>query len=168
MTFDPATFDPNADPLSDPALAELVAGKLVRAADHPWELERPPDFDPIAAAGRFLTLAREVEEIAGQPCEIELWPRVKAATFHGELVLPAAALRAEGFAVVRASNFGDLIAVLNDETAVRPDVLAALRRRFDRNRYKFVPAALVRRPYAGHHRGTRRFGTWADRLFGYL
>jgi hypothetical protein len=43
-----------------------------------------------------------------------------------------------------------------------------LRKRFDRAGYRFVPSAQLRRTYEGHHRGTKRFSTWADRLFGYV
>ena len=161
-------FDPNADPLSDPALADLVARKLLKAADHPWELEQPPDWDPLAATERFLRLSGDVNRIVGAECEVELWPMIKHATFHGEIVLPAAALQREGYAVVRVSNFGDLVAVLNDDSTVKPEVLAQLRRRFERMHYKYIPSLLLGRTYDGHQRGTRQFGVWADRLFGYL
>lgn len=156
------------DPFADPVLAEVVARKLIAAADHPWELEHPPAFDPLDAAGRFMTLARETNEIVGAECEVEMWPAVRSATFHGEIVLPPSALADGGSAVVRASNFANLVAVLDDEAVVRPDVLARLRRRFDRSGYRFVPAWPLRRTYDGHHRGTRQFTRWADRLFGYL
>jgi hypothetical protein len=161
-------FDPNADPLSDPALADLVAKKLLKAADHPWELEQPPDWDPLEATERFLRLSGDVNRILGAECEIELWPMIKQATFHGEIILPAAALQREAYAVIRLSNFGNLVAVLNDDSAVKPEVLVQLRRRFERSHYKYIPSTLLRRAYDGHHRGTRQFGVWADRLFGYL
>ena len=159
--------DPN-DPFADPMLADLVAKKLIQGADHPWELDQPPAFDAFEAAERFMKLAREVNAIVGAECEIELWPMIKAATFHGEIVLPPTALVEGGSAVVRASNFANLLAVLEDESAVRPDVLAQLRRRFDRNGYRFVPGRPLHRKYDGHHRGTGQFARWADRLFGYL
>jgi hypothetical protein len=161
-------FDPTADPLADPELAALVVTKLLKAADQPWEMEQPPEFDPLEAVERFLKLAREVEAIVGQACDVEMWPHVRSATFHGELVLPPGALGSDGYAVVRASNFAGLIAVLNDEEIVRPDVMAALRKRFERNHYKFIPSSRLRRAYDGHHRGTKQFATWADRLFGYV
>ncbi|HEX8916636.1 MAG TPA: hypothetical protein VF796_30075 [Humisphaera sp.] len=161
-------FDPAADPLADPALAALVADKLLRGADHPWEVAEPPAFDVIEAAGRFLKLTQEVNAIVGTECAVELWPAVRDATFHAELVLPADVLTGEESAVVRASNFANLIAVLNDDDAVRPDVMAKLRRRFERNCYRFVPSGPLRKPYDGHHRGTKQFARWRDRLFGYL
>lgn len=162
-------FDPSADPLADPAFAASVYRKLLAAADHPWELDQPPKWDPLEAAERFLKLIQDVNAIVGEPCEAEMWPAIKAATFHGELVLPPAALLGAGaFAVVRASNFADLVAVLNDESVVRPEVLAQLRRRFERRGYRYVPSVLLPRAYDGHHRGTRQFATWRDRLFGYL
>ena len=161
------TFDPN-DPLADPALAELVALRRLKGADHPWELERPHDFDAVEAVGRFMELARDVEAIVGQSCELEVWPHVREATFHGELVLPADVVSGEGYAAIRASNFGDLIAVLNDDSLVRTDVMQPLRRRFERRRYQFIPSNLLRKTYDGHHRGTKQFPRWTDRLFGYL
>jgi hypothetical protein len=160
--------DPTDNPLADPELAALVAAKLLKAADHPWEVERPFDFDGIEAVGRFLALARDVEELVGGGCAIEVWPQLRDTTFCGELVLPSSVTAAEEGAMLRASNFANLIAILPDEQDVRPDVLQRLRRLFDRHGYRFLPAAPLHRPYDGHHRGTRRFATWADRLVGYL
>jgi hypothetical protein len=156
------------DPLNDPALAELVASRLIKAADHPWEIERPGDFDGIEAVGRFMALAQRIETLVGEPCMMEMWPQVRDATFHAELVLPTSAMARDGYAAVRASNFGNLITIVPDEAEVRPDVLAELRKRFDRAGYRFVPSAPLRRIYDGHHRGTKRFSKWADRLFGYV
>jgi hypothetical protein len=156
------------DPFSDPALAELVAARLVKAADHPWELQRPHDFDGIEAVGRFMELTQKIEAAVREPCTVELWPQIRDATFYGELALPSSVMANEGYAAVRASNFGNLIAILPNEADLRPDVLTALRRCFDRAGYRFLPSLPLRRTYDGHHRGTRRFTTWADRLFGYL
>ena len=156
------------DPLNDPALAELVATRLIKAADHPWEVERPSDFDGIEAVGRFMALAQRVEAVVGESCAVEMWPHVRDATFHAELVLPGSVLAGDGYAAIRASNFGNLITIVPNEAEVRPDVLAELLRRFDRAGYRFMPSAALRRTYDGHHRGTKRFSTWADRLFGYV
>jgi hypothetical protein len=161
-------FDPNADPLSDPMLAELAAGKFVRAADHPWEIEQPPQWDPFDAIERFLKLITALQEKLGIDGEVQLWPGIRNATFHAELVLPPAILRAEGWAVMRASNFGNLIAVLNDETVVQDAPLAEIREQSIAAGYRFIPSAQLRKRYDGHHRGARLFTTWADRLFGYL
>jgi hypothetical protein len=156
------------DPFNDPALSELMASRLVKAADHPSEIERPGDFDGIEAVGRFMALAQRIEAVVGESCPMEMWPQVRDAAFHAELVLPASVMVGDGYAAVRASNFGNLIAIVPNESEVRPDVLAELRKRFDRAGYRFVPSAPLRRTYDGHHRETKRFSTWADRLFGYV
>jgi hypothetical protein len=161
-------FDPNADPLADPVFAAAVFEKLLRGADHPWELDAPPGFDFIEESGRFLRLAQQVNAIVGDACEIELWPTLRDVTFHGELVLPPAALTGDGAAVLRVSNFANLTAILDDETNVKPEVFSQIKRRLERNGYRFIPAAPLRRPYDGHHRGTKQFDRWRDRLFGYL
>ena len=161
-------FDPNADPFADPALADVVARKLLQGADHAWELQEPPGFDPIDAAERFMHLAQAVQQIVGDDCEMELWPAIRDATFHGEIVLPASATIEPASAVIRASNFANLIAILNDERIVKPDLLAQLRKRFERAGYRFIPALPLRREYTGHHRATKQFSRWSDRLFGYL
>jgi hypothetical protein len=155
------------DPFNDPALAELVASRLIQAADHPREIERTEDFDGIEAVGRFMALAQRIEAVVGESCLIEMWPQVRDATFHAELVLPGSVVGGDGYAAVRASNFGNLIAIIPDEAELRPAVLAELRRLFDRAGYRFVPSAPLRRRYDGHHRESNRFSTWADRLFGY-
>jgi hypothetical protein len=156
------------EPFDDPALSELIATRLIKAADHPREIERPGDFDGIEAVGRFMELAQRIQALVGESCPVEMWPQVRDATFHAELVLPASVIVGDGYAAIRASNFGNLIAIVPDESEVKPDVLAELRRRFDRAGYRFAPSAPLRRTYDGHHQGTKRFGTWADRLFGYV
>ena len=161
-------FDPNPDPFADPALADLVAKKLLAGADHAWELQQPPDFDPIESAERFMDLAQAVQTIVGEDCPLELWPAIREATFHGELVLPAGAMAQPASAVIRASNFANLIAILDDERTVNPQILAQLRRRFERAGYRFIPALPLHRAYDGHHRATKQFRRWVDRLFGYL
>src|SRR3954468_20125734 len=85
------------DPLNDPALAELVASRLIKAADHAWEIERPADFDGIEAVGRFMTLAQRIEAMVGESCLVEMWPQVRNATFHAELVLPSSVMAREGY-----------------------------------------------------------------------
>jgi hypothetical protein len=161
-------FDPNADPLSDPMLAELAMGKLMRAADHPWELEQPPDWDPLAAVDRFLRLVTTLRDSLGIDAEVQLWPAIRSATFHAELVLPTTVVHAGEHAVLRASNFGDLLAILRDDSFVQPDTLEAIRRLARIEGYRFIPSTLTRRKYNGHHRGTRQFATWSDRLFDYI
>jgi len=158
--------DPIPDPFADPLLADVVAKKLLGGADHPWELQQPPGFDPIDAAERFMNLAQAVQAIAGEDCDMELWPSIRDATFHGEIVLPPAAMAEPTSGIIRASNFANLIAVLNDDRAVKPEVMTQLRRRFERSGYRFIPAQPLRREYTGHHRG--QFSRWADRLFGYV
>lgn len=163
-----AKMNADADPFADPLLADIVAKKLLVGADHAWELAEPPGFDPIDAAERFMHLAQAVQQVVGEECELELWPAIRGATFHGEIVLPASVMAEPTSAVVRASNFANLIAVLNDDRAVRPEILAQLRRRFDRAGYRFIPALPLRREYTGHHRGMGQFSRWSDRLFGYV
>jgi hypothetical protein len=161
-------FDPNADPLSDPMLAELAMGKLMRAADHPWELEKPPDWDPIGAVERFLRLVTALRDSLGIDEEVQLWPGIRSATFHAELVLPASVVNVGEHAVIRASNFGDLLAILRDDSSVQPAVVQGIRQLARAEGYRFIPSSLLRRKYDGHHRGTRQFATWSDRLFDYL
>jgi hypothetical protein len=158
--------DPISDPFADPLLADVVAKKLLSGADHPWELQQPPGFDPIDATERFMNLAKVVQSIVGEDCEMELWPSIRDATFHGEIVLPPSAMAEPTSGIIRASNFANLIAVLNDDHAVKPEVMAQLRRRFERAGYRFIPALPLRREYTGHHRTD--FARWSDRLFGYL
>lgn len=157
-----------SDPFSDPMLAEVVTRKLLQGADHPWELEQPPKFDPIEACERFMRLSAEVNRIVNDDCPIELWPAIRAATFHGEIVLPASAMAEPASAIIRASNFGNLITILDDERTVKPEILALLRRRFERIGYRYIPALPLRKAYDGHHRATRQFTRWSDRLFGYV
>jgi hypothetical protein len=161
-------FDPNADPLSDPMLAELAMGKMMRGADHPWEIEQPPDWDPLAAVERFLQLIAALDQKLGITGEVQLWPAIRSATFHAELVLPPGVLREKEYAAIRASNFGELLAIVPDDSAVREDVVAAVRDLGRAAGYRVIRSSLTRKKYDGHHRGTGQFVTWRDRLFDYL
>jgi hypothetical protein len=141
---------------------------LLRGYDDPRSLAAPAGFDYLEATERFLQLAHDVTRIVGRECEIEVWPAVQDASFHGEIRLPDAVLMAPGGVFLRASNFGNLVTAFDADEAVRPDVMAAVRGRADRHGYRYVPSAVLRRPYTGRHAGTTAIRDWGGRFFGYV
>lgn len=140
---------------------------LLKGYDDPRSLQAPAGFDYLEATGRFLGLAHDITRIVGPECDIEVWPAVQDASFHGEIRLPDAVLTTPDGVFVRASNFGNLVTAFDADESIRPDVLAALRGLADRHRYRYVPSAALRRPYTGRHAGTASIRDWGGRFFGY-
>jgi hypothetical protein len=141
---------------------------LLMGYDDPRSLEVPAGFDYLEATGRFLRLAHDITRIAGPDCDIEVWPAVQDASFHGELRLPPDVLTEDYGVLVRASNFGNLITLYDADDVVKPPVRDQLRRLFDRHGFRYVPAAVLRRPYNGRHAGTTSIRDWGERYFDYL
>ena len=162
-----ADLQPNLDPLNDPEPMELVAPRLLKGYDDPWEVLAPHEFDFLAATERFLRFAHALTQQFGEGCDLEVWPTLQDAAFHGEVQLPQAALNWPTFAAVRASNFGNLITVVDDDTAVKPEALATIRSLGDRHRYRYLPSAPLHRRYDGYHQGKTAMRTWKQRFFGY-
>lgn len=148
----------------DDLLTETVAARLLKAADDPRHLEAPPDFDFVEATSRFLRLARAVMDAAGADCELELWPLIRGAAFHGSLVVPDAA-GGGSIATVRASNFGNMVTVLGTADAA---LLARLRGLFDDHGYRFIPPGALGRLYTGPHAANPAVVDWRSRFFDYL
>src|SRR3954447_25536176 len=150
-------------------LPDEIWARLLRAADDPWEVEAPAGFDFVEAKERFLLLVQAVERVVGPAGEVEVWPLVRGATFHGAVQLPPAALAPDAAASVRVSNFGNL-ATLHpaDHVLATPNLAGHLRRAIERKGYRYVPTRVLRRPYTGHHMGKAPLADWLTRFFDYL
>src|SRR5213078_640963 len=93
-------------------LPDEIWARLLKAADDPWEVEAPAGFDVVEAKERFLLLVQAVERVVGPAGDVEVWPLVRGATFHGAVQLPPVALAPDAAAAsVRVSNFGNLATV---------------------------------------------------------
>jgi hypothetical protein len=162
--------DSTTPDILDPGdLPDELWARLLRAADDPWEVEAPSGFDFVEAKERFLLLVQAVERVVGPAGDVEVWPLVRGATFHGAVQLPPASLRPEGAASVRVSNFGNFATIHPvDEAIATPDVAAGLRRAIERKGYRYVPTRVLRRPYTGHHMGKAPIADWLTRFFDYL
>ncbi len=148
--------------------AMIEAELLLRGFDDPHSLEAPRDFDHIEANARLLRLAHEVTQLVGEDCELETWPAIQDASFHGAIWLPQSVLTDLDAASIRTSNFGRLITVYDSDNVVKPEILAALRVLFERSGYRYVPSAALRRPYKGRHGASDRLRDWGTRYFDYL
>ena len=113
-------------------------------------------FDFVEAKERFLLLVQAVERVVGPAGDVEVWPLVRGATFHGAVQLPPTALTPGSAASVRVSNFGNL-ATLHpvDDAIASPDVLAGLRLR---DRAEGLPLRPHPRPPPAVPRPPRRKG----------
>src|SRR3954468_3600678 len=133
--------DSTTPDILDPGdLPDEIWARLLKAADDPWEMEAPSGFDFVEAKERFLLLVQAVERVVGPAGDVEVWPLVRGATFHGAVQLPPASLRSEGAASVRVSNFGNFATIHPvDDALAAPDVAGGLRRAIERTGYRYVP-----------------------------
>ena len=149
-------------------LTEAIAARLLKASDDPRHLEAPAGFDFLEATERFLRLAAAVAPLAGGgDCEIEMWPLIQGAAFHGSVVVTATSDPPTSV-TVRASNFGNMIAILGGPDGTPPQLSVALRRLFDRHGYRYVPDALLGRVYTGPHAKHAAVRDWRTRYFDYF
>lgn len=142
--------------------------RLLTGFDDPHAVEAPAGFDFIDAKERFLDLARAVSAALGAECDVEVWPFLAGATFHGLLQLPPAAAGCAGAASLRVSNFGNLATLYPDEATVSPDARMAVQATCGGKGYRYVPSRILRGRYTGPHRGKGLFARWADRFFAHM
>ena len=149
-------------------IEQLLLLRMLEGYDDPHALDVPAGFDFFEAKGRFLALAQAVSTVVGEACDVEVWPALRDATFHGSVQLPPGALARPEPVSIRVSNFGNLASLVGDESAVRPELLPSLRRAIERRGYRYVPPDLLARRYTGVHQSKGLFVNWGARFFGYV
>lgn len=144
--------------------------ELLRRLDDPSDAESPPGFDWRRADAALHAMARDLAAALAIPdLEVEGSESIQDANFHGQIVLPMAALLPgqSGPVILCTSNFGRLAAV-RPEAAMRPDVLSAVQGVLAAHNYVYVPAALLEEPYTGSATLEAQAPTWWDRYFEYI
>ena len=156
--------------------AEYLA--LLQRVDDPVYAEFPPDYDKRGAVKKFGTLVAVLQARLG--CLLEVEHDIQDASHHGAAYLPYDALTEEYVTSVRASNFGNLATLWNEESIVLPSYYSVIRWTLEEHGYIYVPSAVLHLPYTGKNPaitntpdmknadGSIRVPSWGDRFFDYL
>ncbi|HEY6036938.1 MAG TPA: hypothetical protein VIV58_21815 [Kofleriaceae bacterium] len=119
--------------------AALIA--LMERLDGQPFAEWPVAFDWTAARARFTATARELNQLIAPAVQLPLELHVEDAGYHAAIELVP-----ESGWWLRFSNFGDLVALLEDEYAPQ-DVLERVIAFVEARDFTYVPYRLLARPY---------------------
>lgn len=153
--------------------------ELLHQLDDPVHLEKPQGFDWEAARRQFDGLVFRLNAAFGTACGADRG--VQDATYHAQVIVPAAATATGQNLVVRVSNFGNLavLALGNPGTYGQEEFdalvheidLARISKSLDAGKYLLIPEAPLWKTYDGCV-PTRVFlpskPTWWIRYFDYL
>lgn len=138
--------------------------ELLRRYDHPTHWEHPPGFDYRQAEVRFARFVEDLSAASGVAPRVETGVHIQDASFHSQAFLPLADGR---FALIRFSNFGDMVTVGDDEPIPEP-TMHVIRELFSRHGYVYVPAVVLAEPYTGSNPGVTGIDTWWIRYFDWV
>src|SRR5262245_55337523 len=128
---------------------------LLMAADTPIDWDYPPDFDWQAQWVRIENLLPTLEQIAGQPFEIDR--TVQDASYQTSLYIERRKTPTSDRSafVLRFSNFGAFFTAYNVAPgAWLPDeVTEALIQAVSEASFQYIPRAALDTPYTGDHTG---------------
>jgi len=142
--------------------------KLLRAHDDPDYSEAPPGFDRAAAESRFVEFAIQLISALGVECAFESGLMIQDASHHGDIRLPESLLMESSALGVRVSNFGRFCTVYNDDSVVKPDILATIQRVASEHGYVYIPSRVLEIPYDGENTGVSGFRDWGERFFDWI
>ncbi|MCC6820905.1 MAG: hypothetical protein V9H26_10925 [Verrucomicrobiota bacterium] len=136
--------------------------EILKSFDDSEHAEYPVGFVHEAAWSKFEKLAQEVcPQYPGS--EFETGLRIQDASFHGQIMLKVRG----GIAVIRASNFGNLITILDEDSLLENLSMTRLKRIFEKFGYTFVPSEILELDYTGKNGGVNGFRSWRLRFFDY-
>jgi hypothetical protein len=138
--------------------------ELLRRHDHPTHWEYPPGFDHASATARFARLVDDLSAALTVAPRVETGSNIQDASFHSQIYLPLADGR---FALVRFSNFGDMVAV-SDNEPVPERTMRVFQDLFARHGYVYVPATVLAEPYTGGNPGVTGIDSWWIRYFDWV
>lgn len=142
--------------------------KLLRANDDPTYSEARPGFDRAAAESRFVKFSKHLNSALGVECTPESGLMIQDASHHGDIRPPESLLK-ESFALgVRVSNFGRFCTVYNDDSVVKSDIPATIKRVASEHGYVYIPSRVLEMPYDGENPGISGFRDWGERFFDWI
>jgi hypothetical protein len=138
--------------------------KLLQRHDHPTKWEYPPGFDYRSAVDRFARFVEDLSASLGTAPRVETGSHIQDASFHSQIYLP---LSDDRFALIRFSNFGDMVTVSDDEP-VPEATMRVVQELFSRHKYVYIPARLLSEPYTGSNPGVTGIASWWIRYFDWV
>jgi len=145
-----------------------TAQALLEDLDDPVRAEAPPRWDRRAAETTFVALAQTLEQRLGYRCAYETGAFIQDASFHGQLRLPRELLTDEYIVQLRASNFGNLATIYDDDTVVKQGARATIVSTLAEFGYIYIPIDVLNIPYTGRNPGVSGFRTWGERFFDWI
>jgi hypothetical protein len=137
---------------------------LLALHDHPILWEYSLDFTHDTATARFAKFVEELSAALGTSLRSETGSYIQDASFHSQVFLP---LSDDHCAVVRFSNFGDMVAV-DDEEPIPDTTIKQVTELLAKHDYTWVPAAVLHAPYTGVNPGVTGISSWWIRYFDYV
>jgi hypothetical protein len=134
--------------------------RVLQAADHEGQWERPDGFDHQGAIRRFDAFLADLEQRLGRHMRADTGSSLQDCSFHAEVFFDGGLLR--------FSNFGNLAAFTPDH-AVRSDVVDLVSELLLRHGYTFLPdTSELEEPYRPVAEPPPGGWTWWIRYFDYL
>jgi hypothetical protein len=123
----------------------------------PSQFPRDPHYDRLRERTLFYETGMDIQD----------------ASFHGQILLPYSLLTEdavnESYLIrLRASNFGHLVTLYDDDTLIRPEALATIISVLEELGYTYVPTVVLNEPYLGKNPGVSGFRTWGMRYFDWI
>lgn len=138
--------------------------ELLASHDDPIHWEHPPGFDYEVANSRFRIFMKDLSSLVGEQIPYETGSYIQDASFHSQAYLP---LPVEGHALIRFSNFGEMVAIDNEDLV--PDAtLKSVQNLIASRGYIFVPASVLDEPYTGRNPGVTGISHWWVRYFDWV
>jgi hypothetical protein len=149
--------------------------KLLQQHDDPKHWEYPPGFDYNAATRRFAKCAEALAVALGIPVKSETGSAIQDASFHSQVFVPVGD---ERYAMVRFSNFGDMVSVGtcyfgamapdDADEPIPPALLNAIVEMLEKEGYVYVPPDVLMQPYTGKNPGVTGIRDWWIRYFDWV
>ena len=118
------------------------------------------NFDYNEAIRRFRRVVAELERQLGKTLEVQTESHIQDASFHSQVCLP-------GGGIMRFSNFGDMISVVDEESA-NGDALDVAKRIVQEHGYAYIPEEVLQAPYTGENPGVTGIRDWWIRYFDWV
>ena len=136
--------------------------------DHPERWEDPESFDYVKEQSDFFAAKDRIQYVLRKKLECETGSNIQDASYHSQIFLGEGTLKLEGeYALVRFSNFGKLIAFVNEDSiieSVKIDIIQNL----NELGYTHIPEHVLYQPYTGKNKGVTGIDSWWVRYFDFV
>jgi hypothetical protein len=137
--------------------------------DDSTNAEFPKGFKSQQAQECFFILITKLNMQFSSQLSIESGKLIQDSSFHAQATLPKEWLLDHEYTVqLRASKFGNLIAIIDDDQVLKNEILEVIKRYVEEGNYQFVPSQVLWERYSGKHKGINGFNNWMHRYFDWI